>query len=619
MRISITTKLVAAFALVAVIASLAGVYQMNQLSVIDADYKRLSEKVEAAHADALYIESLVSQKNAALWGYYVFSNTEYRTLYETKRQELEQTMQRLSAYIPDEADKADIEQLAYLNTSYDKMATTAMGYIAEGKGDYARILFASTGEPMVRNILPIVAELREKYVLLAETEKQAVAGRAHQAMLIGYGSFAVALVLALVIGIWLALTTSRPIKRMVGAVQVLAAGDLSVGELKIRSRDEIGDVAVAFNQMVRNLRQLLEGVERTTNAVLGATRSLADSAEQSAKGVGGAAVVAGEVARGADEQNAAADEMRRTMEELKQTIGQIAAGAGQTAGEVQQASEMLAEMVASIDGVAASAAQVTEGATRAARTARDGAAVVRRTAEGMEKVQMAVDETNLRMQELEKLASQVGDITRVITEIAGQTNLLSLNAAIEAARAGEHGRGFAVVADAVRQLAEQSAGSAKEIAGLIGSMQTCTVDAVNAMGRGLAEVQNGTALAADAGAALEQIVRVAEEAANQVGSIAEAAQAVRSNAANVVKAFDSVAAVTEESTAASEEMAAGANEVSAATERVADISQQNVGAAEAVSAAMTQLDTSTAQVAAAAEELERVAAELKAQVSRFKL
>ncbi|HWI50727.1 MAG TPA: methyl-accepting chemotaxis protein [Symbiobacteriaceae bacterium] len=619
MRMSITTKLVGAFTIVAIIASGAGVYQMTQLSAIDREYRTLTEVTDRASADTIELESLAAQKNAALWGYYVFMNSDYSSEYRDRRQQLDAKVQELLTYITDESDKNLIEQLNSLNSAYDKVAMDGLSYIAQGRSSDALVLLANTGEPMVKEILPKTRELRAKYVEKAAAEKKAVAARAQQAMLIGYGSFAVALVLALAVGVYLALSTSRPIKGMVSAVRRLAAGDLTVDELKVRGSDEVADMAGAFNQMVRSLRQLLEGVERSTDAVLAATRSLSESAEQSARGVGGAAVVAGEVARGADQQNAAADEMRRTMDELRQTIGQIAAGAGQTAGEVQQASELLSEMVASIEGVAASAGQVAQGAHHAAGTARSGAEVVQRTARGMGQVREAVGESAQRMKELEKLSAQVGDITRVISEIAGQTSLLSLNAAIEAARAGEHGRGFAVVADAVRQLSEQSASSAKEIAGLISSMQACTAQAVKAMSRGLTEVESGTGLAADAGGALEQIVQVAQEAATQVGSIAEAAQAVRTHAANVVRAFDSVAAVTEESTAASEEMAAGANQVSAATERVAGISQENVGAAEAVSAAMTQLDTNTAQVAAAAGELERVAAGLKAQVSRFKL
>jgi methyl-accepting chemotaxis protein len=619
MRISITTKLVAGFAFVAVIASGTGVYQMTQLRTIDHDYDHLTGVIDAANADTIELESLTTQKNADLWGYYVFSNLDYATDYRSKRTLLEAKVDELLAYLPDENDKETVKELRNLVAAYDNMAENAMAMISSGLRDEALVLLGQTGEPMIKQILPKAQGLRAKYVDLAASEKVAVEERTQRAILIGYVSFAAALGAAVIVGIYIAVTLSRPIKRAAAAARRLADGDLRTNDLKVKGTDELAEMTLAFNQMVQNLRQLLDGVGQSTDAVLLATRSLSESAEQSARGVGGAAVVAGEVAEGAQQQNQAADEMRRTMEELKQTIGQIAAGAGQTAQEVQQASKMLSEMVAGIDEVAGGAESVADRANQAAATAREGAEVVGRTAAGMGQVQQAVGESARRMQELERLSGQVGDITRVISEIAGQTSLLSLNAAIEAARAGEQGRGFAVVADAVRDLAEQSAGSAKEIAGLISAMQACTVEAVRAMNRGLAEVGRGTALAADAGAALDHIVQVSEEAAMQVGTIAGSARAVRTTAASVVQAFDAVAAVTEQSTAATEEMAAGANQVTAATERVAEVSQQNVGAAGAVSAAMTELDASTGRVAAAAEELERVAEALQAQMARFQL
>ena len=119
---------------------------------------------------------------------------------------------------------------------------------------------------------------------------------------------------------------------------------------------------------------------------------------------------------------------------------------------------------------------------------------------------------------------QIGDIVKVIDEIAGQTNLLALNAAIEAARAGEQGRGFAVVADNVRGLAERSSQSTKEIAALIAKVQQGTEDAVEAMGAGVKDVEKGREITTRAGEALESIIASVQQSAVQMQTIAKDVQ-----------------------------------------------------------------------------------------------
>ena len=109
---------------------------------------------------------------------------------------------------------------------------------------------------------------------------------------------------------------------------------------------------------------------------------------------------------------------------------------------------------------------------------------------------------------VEQLGAQVNDITSIVNtirQIADQTNLLALNAAIEAARAGESGRGFAVVADEVRSLASRTANSTKEIEGMIERIQSDTRNMISAMNSSLSEVEAGSQLANEAGAAISQI------------------------------------------------------------------------------------------------------------------
>jgi methyl-accepting chemotaxis protein len=171
----------------------------------------------------------------------------------------------------------------------------------------------------------------------------------------------------------------------------------------------------------------------------------------------------------------------------------------------------------------------------------------------------------------------VSSIANVIKEIAGQTNLLALNAAIEAARAGEQGRGFAVVADEVRKLAERTSSATTEIEQMITGIQGDTGNAVSAMNAALPEVDQGIALASLASDALGAIERGAREALARVHEIADA---------------------THEQSAASTSIA----------QRVEEISHM--------------VDNTTANIRGAAEaavNLERIAGGLKEQIARFRV
>ena len=209
----------------------------------------------------------------------------------------------------------------------------------------------------------------------------------------------------------------------------------------------------------------------------------------------------------------------------------------------------------------------------------------------MQRIQDAVTQSAQVIQSLGQTSSQIGGIINTIDEIAGQTNLLALNAAIEAARAGEAGRGFAVVADEVRKLAERCAVATKDIGTLIGEIQNQTGQAVSAMELGTREVTAGTAMAGEAGASLERIQVVVQEMSERVLGISAAAEEMSASAQEVSQTITEVAAVIEESSAAAEEMSASAEQVSASVQTVAGTSAQQGAAVEDLTASAGELSS----------------------------
>src|SRR5213082_2030776 len=223
--------------------------------------------------------------------------------------------------------------------------------------------------------------------------------------------------------------------------------------------------------------------------------------------------------------------------------------------QISQTTEAVEALAVFIQNVARNAQLSAEVAQEALRNANSGQQSVRQTIDGMMLIRENVQDTSKKIKRLGERSNEIGEIVRIIEDIADQTNLLALNAAIQSAMAGEHGRGFAVVADEIRLLAERSTESTKRIATLVKSIQGDTFEAVVAMEDSTQEVVKGSQLADEAGRALSSIYAAVERQAQMIENIARAANEQASVSENVAVAMGQISEITRQTNTGTQEAA----------------------------------------------------------------
>jgi methyl-accepting chemotaxis protein len=337
------------------------------------------------------------------------------------------------------------------------------------------------------------------------------------------------IVIAIVVAFVLTRGIARPTGQMTAAMNALAKGDTAV-EIPARGRkDEVGAMAEAVqffkDNMIETERLRAEQEQAKIRNEAERRQAMLDLANRFESSVGG--VVNG-VTAAATEMQATAKSMSSTADETSRQATAVAAASEQTTQNVQTVASATEELSASIGEITSQVNESTRIVGEAVHQAND---------------------TNSKVKGLAAAAEKIGEVVRLINDIAGQTNLLALNATIEAARAGEAGKGFAVVASEVKTLATQTARATEEIAAQVRAIQDATAssaEAIESITRTIGRVSEISTTIASAveeqGAATQEISRNVQQAAqgtqevsSNIGGVTNAAQQTGSAAAEVLQ------------------------------------------------------------------------------------
>jgi methyl-accepting chemotaxis protein len=358
---------------------------------------------------------------------------------------------------------------------------------------------------------------------------------------------------------------TRPLKEVSSGFAKMAAGDLTM-KVPSTTSDEIGVLARAFNEMAHKLSALIFQVQGNTKAITRVMRELQENSnnifkesqqqesamEETSSSIEEMSLSIQEVNDNVELLTRSANDTSSSIMEMDANISGVASNIDSLSGSIDVTSSSIIQLISSIKKIAesletlnqvaeetasslhelnASVQQVEQHAQKShtlsektSQEAEKGMESVSETMSGMKEIQSSFIHLQQIVSRLSDKSESIGQIIKVINEVAGQTNLLSLNAAIIAAQAGDYGKGFSVVAEEIKSLADQTASSTREIATLIKAVQDETANAVTATAHGSESVQKGVALSQQAGDLLKVIIESSHSSTLMVSQIVRATQ-----------------------------------------------------------------------------------------------
>lgn len=371
-------------------------------------------------------------------------------------------------------------------------------------------------------------------------------------------------IIALVVGVGIAFSVSslisRPVNLVSKTLMQLAKGNLTVPDVKVKNKDEIGILASSLNDLLHNLKELIGRVHDSSVQVAASSEQLLASNEHSS----------------------------RAAQQIAQSVQQSAAGSEQQLVHFGEVSAAVQEMVAGITQIAQSSESMQEATEKTTHLTHNGSTSVQSVVSHMHEINVSFEQTSKIVSLLGSRSKEIDGIAALITDIAEQTNLLALNAAIEAARAGEHGKGFAVVADEVRKLAVQSKNSADKIASMIRLVQNETNQAIDAVKSGNQLVEKGLLATNEANQAFTNISSSIEEVTAKVGEVSAAVEELTAQSQTIVQTMEFVKDITEQGVFAAQDSSASTQEQVATMEEITDSAQGLTKLAEELQGVLSQ-------------------------------
>lgn len=373
----------------------------------------------------------------------------------------------------------------------------------------------------------------------------------------------IATLLGIIVVLWFARRIANPINQVTNRMNVLANGDLTQESIKIKRKDEVGQLAGSLNLMQTKMKEIMKNISNASEVMSANSEELTQSSNEVKSGTELIAVTMEELSSGSEVQAHSATDLSMTMSEFAAKVEAV----NEHGESLKAASVKVLDM------------------TNEGRQLMDG------STEQMAAIDQIVKDSVKNVNQLNTRSHEISKLVVVIKDIADQTNLLALNAAIEAARAGEQGRGFSVVAEEVRKLAEQTASSVTEITEIVHNIQEGFELVTRSLEHGYSEVEKGTLKIEETGKTFHHISQ----------SIAEMTESFQNITVNMAQ------------------IQAGSQEMNGSIQEIAAAAEESAAGIEQTSASIQQTNSAMEEVALSSESLAKLAEELNEVVRQFKL
>ncbi|MDR9796218.1 methyl-accepting chemotaxis protein [Aeribacillus pallidus] len=371
------------------------------------------------------------------------------------------------------------------------------------------------------------------------------------------------LLIGFIMSFKMARSITNPLIKIAGQMEQISKGNLMLEPLSIKSKDEIGELMEAVNEMGNQLRKIVQDIHHASDTMSKQSSDLLSSSK----------------------------ELKEGSNQIAATMQELSAGAESQANSASELSEAMGMYMDKIYQIHRNGKEMFDKSREVLELTDNGSKLMNQSKKLFDYMFTGMQSNMKKIKKLDERSKQISKLVEVIQSIADQTNLLALNAAIEAARAGEHGKGFAVVADEVRKLAEQVSSSVVDIQKIVEEVHSETNKVTKSFELGFQQVESGMDSMNETSAAFQQIKETIKEISERINN-------AQNDLTNMLSTSESI---------------------NDSISNIASISEEAAAGIEQTSASAATANESAATIASHAESMSNLAGDLQSLVKRFQV